>query len=76
MGCDAQNPEKREKHKKKRKIISVGPPFFCKMALFLGQKQPMKKRMVCKLLMYSFLRLPICRRFADQAGECGDLAKE
>jgi hypothetical protein len=51
MGCNWKNPEKLEKHEKKFKILLVGPPFFCKTALFLGQKQPWKRRMVCKLLL-------------------------
>ncbi len=32
MACNGKKREKMEKREKKCKIISVGPPFFCKMA--------------------------------------------
>jgi hypothetical protein len=43
-------PTNREKHKIKRKIISAGPPIFCKMVLIFGQKWTLILRVVCKLL--------------------------
>ena len=60
MACDAKNREKPEKREKKCKIISVGPRFFCKMALFFGQKQPIGKRLVCKLLSLCVLSTVLC----------------
>ena len=66
MACNGKNPKKPGKREKKCKIISVGPPFFCKTASIFGQKQALPGRIVCKLLVSNIFRST--RRFLNVFG--------